>query len=140
MAFKISLDLQKHLLNGGIISAIAGTSGTAGTATLNLYSGTQPANADAGTSGTLICTIAGISWNTATNGTTGLASTDGYSGTAIKAGTIGWGRMECISEKGTCRIDGNAGSNGGEVWSTTRCIVGAGDAVHLVTADLFVVG
>jgi len=107
MAFALNNTLKNALL-GNIITYIAGTTGTGGTASLTIRAGAQP-DADAtGTGGTL-CVITGIGWEPGTAGTSNL-STSSYVGTAGSTDTAVWARLECISDTGTCRIDGDVGT------------------------------
>lgn len=137
MAFRISTDLKNYMCNVGVAVPLSGTYGTDGTASLNLYSGTQPSTADSGTTGTLIATITGISWSSGVAGTASLFSSTGYSGTATIDGTIGWGRMENIGAFGTCRVDGDCGTSGSEVFAINVNVVSADDVVTLHSADIY---
>lgn len=137
MAFRMSTDLKNHLCDNGVITALAGTTGASGTASLRLYNGTQPATADSGTNGTMLCEITGIAWNNATNGTAVFNSTAGYTGTSVVAGTIGWARMECISSLGTCRIDGDAGTSTLNVFTINVPTVEIGGLVTLNTSNIY---
>ena len=128
MALKLSKDLKNYIINQGVVQKMAGTMGTGGTASVTIYTGTQPTNADtatSGTSGTILCQIINIGWGGttgdastigATAGTTGLAAgTGGYSGTAVATGTAGWARLLTVGtgftgSAATFRIDGNVGT------------------------------
>jgi hypothetical protein len=137
MAFRMSTSLKNHLCNTGVVSALAGTTGASGTASLRLYTGTQPASADSGTSGIMLCEITGIGWDNATNGTSTFNSTAGYTGTAVQAGTIGWARMECISALGTCRIDGDAGTSSLNVFTINVPVLEVSGLVALNSANIY---
>lgn len=133
MAFAMN-DALKNAVVLNVITLMAGTSGTAGTASLTIRAGTQPSAESAGTGGTL-CVISGIGWAAATSGTSVLAGT-AYVGTAGSTGVAGWARLECVNTSGTCRIDGDVGTaatnaftinvnsitNGGEVTLTAATI------------------
>lgn len=143
MAFRISTDLKNYLVDKGVIEMLAGTTGTAGTACLKIYTGTQPASADegnagtlSGTYGTLLCEIAGISWSAGTGGT-GSFTTSGFSGTAVTSGTAGWGRLENVNDQGTCRVDGDVGTSGGNVFTINVSNITAGEVVSIVTSDIY---
>ena len=122
---------------------MAGTTGTAGTAKCKFYSGSQPANADAGTSGTLLCTITGIGWTAATSGTSptagtsAFANTSGYTGTALETGTAGWARMETITANGTFGIDGDVGTGATCVFVINSPSFTSGGIVSLLSAPLY---
>jgi hypothetical protein len=85
MALKIGTDLKNYIVNQGVVVKMAGTWGTGGSASINIYTGAQPSTADGTASGTLLCTISNIGWSDsvgATGGTAALANTAGYVGTA----------------------------------------------------------
>jgi hypothetical protein len=141
----MSTDLKNYVINQGVIKQMAGTMGTGGTASLKIYTGSQPASADSATSGTLLCTISNIAWGGsngtigATSGTTDLASTAGYSGTAATGGVAGWGRMEAFGtgftgSAGTFRIDGDVGTAATCTFVINSVNVANGGVVTLLTA------
>ena len=145
MALRLSTDLKNYIISKGIAEAMAGTCGTSGTASLNIYNGTQPATGDSGTAGTLLCTISGIAWgvNTGatTSGTAGLATTAGYAGTAVATGTAGWGRMETVATRydgsaGTFRIDGDCGTAATCIFQINVAAIQSGGLVTLLTNQL----
>lgn len=150
MALKLSTDLKNYIVNKGIIQQMAGFAGTAGTAVLNIYSGSQPASADGTASGVLLCTISGIGWGLhgsagsigTTSGTAALASTAGYVGTAVTSGTAGWARLETFGTNftgsaGTFRIDGDIGTSGVATFIIDSNIVTGGVPVTLLTAPVY---
>ena len=145
MALHIGTDLKNYVVNKGVITALAGTCGTGGIASINIYSGTQPVDADAGTSGSLLCTISGIGWATGigtTSGTAGLANTAGYSGTAIAAGTAGWARMQTVGvgysgSAATHRIDGDVGTSGTATFIIDSVSASIGGVMTLLTAPIY---
>ena len=149
MALKYSTDLKNYIVNQGVVKQLAGTAGTGGTASLKIYTGSQPANADAAANGTLLCTISNICWGTvgtggtvgATSGTIGLNSTAGYSGTGATGGTAGWGRFETVGtgftgSAATHRIDGDVGTAGTCVFVINSVVIAAGGNVSLLTAPV----
>lgn len=107
MAFKINA-LLKNAVVDTLITNIAGTTGTGGTATISLYTGSQPASADAATSGTLLATLVNVSWAASTNGTAAL--TGAFAGTVLVGGTAGWARFQAIGGDGTFVMDGDVGT------------------------------
>lgn len=136
MAFRMSTDL-KNALCKEVINLFAGTSGTAGTASLTIMNGTQALSAnDAGTGATL-CVITGIGWNETTSGTAGFAATGGYVGTAGTAGTATWARMETVNASGTCRIDGDVGTAAGNVFTINVNNFSSGGLITLTAADIY---
>jgi len=128
MALRLNADIKSYIINQGIIKQMCGTMGTGGTASLTIYTGTQPTvggDATSGTSGTILCQIINIGWG----GTTGAASTvgstsgtigfaaaaAGYSGTAVATGTAGWARIQTVGtgftgSAATFCIDGEVGT------------------------------
>lgn len=130
---------------------MAGTMGTGGSTSVSIYTGSQPANADAATSGTLLCTIIGIGWGGTTGdastvgciaGTIGLAcSAAGISGTAATSGTAGWARMITIGtgftgSAATFRIDGDVGTGGASTFVINSVAITALGTVTLLTAPI----
>jgi hypothetical protein len=136
MAFRMSLDMRNALCLDAL-TYLAGTSGTGGTAQLTIRAGDQPGSAEsAGTGGTL-CVIAGIGWGTTTTGTSSFATTGGYSGTAGSTGTPGWARLETINASGTCRIDGDVGTSGTNVFTINVASIVEDGVVTLTAADIY---
>jgi len=138
MAFRMSND-AKNALCGSVITMFAGTVGSDGTATLFIREGTQPNTADENGTGGTLCVITGIGWNEATSGTAGLNSGTGYAGTAERSGTAGWGRLECINEFGTCRIDGDVGTSFYNVFTINNPVFTSGGLATLLSANIYMV-
>jgi len=150
MALKLSTDLKNYIVNQGIAKQMAGTMGTGGTCVLNIYNGTQPADADSATSGTLLCQIINIGWGGTGNagtigGTAGTVSHSsgaaGFSGTAIADGTATWARMVTFGtgftgSAGTFRIDGDVGTASTCTFVINVAAIGNGGAVTLLTAPI----
>jgi hypothetical protein len=141
MAFRISTDFKNYIINKGVINSISGTTGTAGTASLSIYTGSQPANADAATSGTLLGTIGSIGWAKTTSGTAALANTAGYSGTAAATGTAGWARMQFVGvgyegSAATFRIDGDVGTASTFTFVINSVSITSGGLITLLTTPI----
>jgi hypothetical protein len=147
MALKLSTDLKNYIVNQGIIKQMAGTMGTGGTASLKMYTGSQPANADAGTSGTLLVQIIGIGWGGsngtigATSGTAAFGTAGGYTGTAETSGTIGWARLETFGtgvtgSAATHRIDGDVGTGATCAFVVNSTVVTALGAVSVLSMPI----
>jgi hypothetical protein len=144
MALKFSTDLKNYIVNKALVEAMAGTCGTAGTASILVYSGTQPANGDAATSGDLLCTIAAIGWGATTgttSGTAALANTAGYSGTATGSGYAGWARLQTVKTgydgaAATFRIDGDVGTASTCTFVINTTTIVSGGVVTLLTAPI----
>ena len=137
MAFRISTALKNSLCLA-LINPLAGTSGVSGPASLKIYEGVQPASADddAGTY-SLLCEISNIGWNATTSGTASFANTSGYVGTAAMDGTAGWGRMENINGLGTCRVDGDVGTQVNNVFTINVNSFSSGGEITLLSADIY---
>lgn len=135
MAFRINTTMKNAIVNE-IITDVAGTTGTAGTALLLLYSGTQPDTGDDATNGSLLGTIADISWVNCTGGTAAL--TAAFYGTTGAAGTAGWARMETIGASGTYRLDGDVGTSATCVFQINNPVFAtAGGIVSLLTGPIY---
>lgn len=123
-------------LSTGLRNGMLGTSGFGeifANGIIEIYSGTQPATADAAATGTLLgtVTLAGGAFTpgTATNGLTWAApsagaitkSTDMWQFTGVAAGTAGWYRLKGNALDGNAlsttlpRLDGNIGSSGADM-------------------------
>ncbi|WP_027389232.1 hypothetical protein [Chrysiogenes arsenatis] len=108
---------------------------------IRIFTGTQPANADAGETGTLLCQISlasgafiagapenGINFGTAANGTIGKAEGEVWSGVNMETGTAGWFRFYAnplvtgVSAT-AIRIDGVCATSGGEMQMTNVSLV-----------------
>jgi hypothetical protein len=148
MALRLSNDLKNEVINH-IISQVAGTCWTAGTASIKIYTGSQPADADtapAGTSGTLLCTIIAMGWAAgtcgATAGTAALACGTGYFGTAVATGTAGWARIQTVGadkytgSAGTYNIDGDVGTSAAYTFVINSVSVTNLSRVTLLTAPI----
>ena len=150
MALRISRDLKNYIINQGVIEQMAGTIGTGGSAVINIYTGTQPADADTeptGTSGTLLCEIINIGWGGsngtvgATSGTVCASSAGGFAGTAVVTGTAGWARMRTygtnsFGSAGTYTIDGEVGTASTCTFVINSVSVTNAQSVTLVTTSL----
>jgi hypothetical protein len=136
MALKLNATMKNYLIDKGMIDQLAGTSGTAGTASLNIYNGTQPANADAGTNGTLLCTISNIGWNYGTSGSAALTGT--VTGTAGTDGTATWARMSTVNSNGTFCLDGDVGTAGTAIFVINSAALLTDDIVRLLSANIVI--
>lgn len=90
---------------------------------LEIYSGAQPASADAAPTGTLLAQITldggafshgtptnGLNWDTPANGSVSKPGADTWSGVGIAEGTAGWARFK-----------GNPADNDGTSTTLARC-------------------
>jgi hypothetical protein len=146
MALKIGTDLKNYIVNQGVVVKMAGTWGTGGSASINIYTGAQPSTADGTASGTLLCTISNIGWSDsvgATGGTAALANTAGYVGTAATTGTAGWARLQTVGtgysgSAATFRIDGDVGTAATCTFVINSASITALGTVTLLTAPVLV--
>lgn len=128
MAFRINSTLTNSVAQG-LADIFNGTGGTKGS-TINLYTGTQPGTAGAGTSGcVLVATIGNVLWSSATGGTATLSGL--FHGTVGSAGTISW--LRCESDRGDV-IDVECGTAGTEAFSISKTVFAEGDVVTLLSA------
>ncbi|HHT9136817.1 MAG TPA: hypothetical protein ACFYEK_06160 [Candidatus Wunengus sp. YC60] len=139
-----STTLKAFVLNK-LVDRIAGTVGTAGTASLYFYNYAQPSSADTDTTSGSIGYINNIGWGTSgitayatTSGTVGLAATS-YLGTSCSSGTAVWGRFETIGvdyrgSAATFRIDGDVGTAATNTIILSTVIFAAGKRISLGTA------
>jgi hypothetical protein len=107
MAIQFCTPIKDGMIDDMILK-LAGTFGTAGTATLRIYTGTQPETGPpTGSCGTgiLLCEIINIGFNAASNGSAGMGSAGGFTGTAATDGTAGWGRLTNGGTSGTMFLD-----------------------------------
>lgn len=74
--------------------------------TLYIRTGAQPASANSAASGTLLVQMDGLTFTAPTTGSKSLSAT--VPGTAVAAGTAGWGRYS----DGTINVDGTVGITG----------------------------
>jgi hypothetical protein len=94
---------------------------------MRVYTGSQPADADSATSGTLLCTLtaagadnAPLTWATTATGGTITKGTESWSGTVLANGTAGWFRISPITDNGLAtttveRMDGSISTAGAEI-------------------------
>lgn len=151
MALRMSTDLKNWVVNDGIVKKMAGTMGTGGTASVIIYTGTQPTDADtapSGENGTVLCTITGIGWGGsngtrgATCGTVAFGTSIGYTANASETGTAGWARMVTVGtgytgSAATFRIDGNVGI-GANDFVIDAVAITTGGAVTILTCPISV--
>ena len=131
MAWRLSTGMRNALLDTGSLKGILADG------QIRIYTGTQPANADAGETGTLLCTITlasgemtsgvetnGINLGTAADGSVGKADGEVWSGVNSDGGTAGWFRWYpndfgdhtgAATGGDKIRIDGNCATSGGQM-------------------------
>ena len=150
MALRFNKDAKNYIINQGIAKQLAGTMGTGGTASITIYTGDQPSDADtapSGTFGTTLCTITGIGWGGsngtrgATSGTVSFGTSGGYTGTAVETGTAGWARFQRIGtgftgSAATFRMDGDVGTASTCTFVIDSVEITATGAVNILTCNL----
>jgi len=137
MAIRLSTTLKDALINAAI-TYLAGTAGSNGTASLEIRTGSQPADADTAPTGTLLCTVGSFGWDAATDGEATLAGGDPPTGTAIATGTAGWASIKTVGAAGTYRIDGGAGTGtaGDDDFTLNSIIITSGNTIEMYSAKL----
>jgi hypothetical protein len=142
MALRLSNNLKSMILSQ-MVDAIAGTVGTAGTASIIFYTGSQPASADSAASGTALCTIPNIGWGDDTYATiTGTSSLCGtYTGTAGVTGTCGWARITTVGldyqgTAATFTIDADVGTASTHTIVVNSVSMSSAGVVSLYTAPI----
>jgi hypothetical protein len=121
-------DALRDAIVAGITTA-ATTIALGSSASIKIYSGSPPANANMAPTGTLLLTLttaaSGASWNTAAGGAASLVSA--LSAAAAATGTAGYARLE----KGTYVLQGSVGTGSEDFIIDTTSIVSA--ATHSIT-------
>jgi len=98
--------------NAAVDAVVDRTDVGAGTASLRIYTGAQPADADDPATGTLLVSInlPNPAFGAAANGQAALAGVP-LSANAVAAGTAGWFRI--VARDGSTVLDGNVTQTGG---------------------------
>lgn len=143
MTYKVSTGLRNSMLvTGSLRAALA-------TGFINIYSGSEPASADAATTGTLLCTISlnntgtGFSLDSAaTDGIVAKVVSDVLSGTNVATGTAGYYRHVGASDTGGSsttepRVQGRVSTSGAEMnLSSVALVSGALQTVDEYSINL----
>ena len=88
---------------------VTALTGAIGSATLSIYTGSQPTTANDAATGTKLVDITINGFNTPSAGSATLDTSTPNTGTAVATGTAGWGRI--VGGAGE-RIDGTVGTSG----------------------------
>lgn len=88
---------------------VTALTGAIGSATLSIYTGSQPAAANDAATGTKLVDITINGFNTPATGSATLDTSTPNTGVAVATGTAGWGRI--VGGTGE-RIDGTVGTSG----------------------------
>jgi hypothetical protein len=95
---------------------------TMGSATLKIYTGTQPATAGTAATGTLLVDIVLAGFNASATGVATLVTSPPVQGIAVATGTAGWARLTDL----TNNIDGSVGTSATDFIINTVSIVNGG--------------
>jgi hypothetical protein len=95
---------------------------TMGSATLKIYTGTQPATAGTAATGTLLVDIVLAGFNPSATGVATLVTSPPVQGIAVATGTAGWARLTDL----TNNIDGSVGTSATDFIINTVSIVNGG--------------
>jgi hypothetical protein len=124
MTIRLSTMARNKLLDGGTSGGIKGAFNLG---FMNIYSGSQPSNADTGATGTLLGTVSvngaggGISFDPSVAGVIAKAAAELWRFTGLAAGIAGWYRLyEATDTPGNtqstkARVDGAIGSSGADL-------------------------
>lgn len=128
MALKMNLALRHNVINGMLNSFEQ----------MSVYSGTAPADADAGTSGSLLVSINvdrynGVNWPNATNGTAVLGGT--AIGTAVGSGTAGYVRI-ADDDRVWCMQSDDIGENLENLIRLDSVAISSGGTVSLLACTI----
>lgn len=143
MTLKISTGLRNKLMDtGSLKSVMAG-------GLIKIYSGAEPASADAAVTGTLLCTVSlgssgtGINFDTtAAAGVISKAPAETWSGNNVATGTAGYFRHVAAGDDGTssttqARIQGSVSTVGADLnLSSIGLVSGAPQAIDYYSATL----
>lgn len=124
MTIRLSTGMRNKLLDGG---ASGGIKNALNLGFIAIYTGTQPASADTGATGTLLGTVSvngggtGLTFDAASAGVISKAAAETWRFTGVAAGTAGWYRF--YPAGGTpgnlstteARIDGSIGTSGADM-------------------------
>jgi hypothetical protein len=100
-------------------------------ATLSIYTGTQPADPNSAATGTKLVDITINGFSAAATGSASLVTAPANVGTSVAAGTAGWGRV--VHTGGT--IDGSVGTSGTD-FTINSTAISNGSAVTLTAMTI----
>lgn len=121
--------------NAGLDAAFDRANAGAGPGTIKVYTGAQPANADAAETGTLLVTftLADPAFAGAVNGVKDLDGDPDLTAAAANAGTAGWAR--CEDSDGNNVFDGSVGTAGTDFIINSTSIT-SGQTVNLTLGSI----
>lgn len=124
MTIRLSTGLRNKILDGG---SGGGIKNALNLAKVNIYSGAQPANADAAATGTLLGTATvngggtGGTWDAAVAGVISKAAAEVWRFTGLADGIAGWfrvypnGATPANASSSEARFDGSISTSGGDL-------------------------
>lgn len=132
MSFRLSTGLRNKVLDGG---TGGGFKGALNLGKINIYTGSQPASADTGATGTLLGTVTvndagtGLTFDASVAGVLSKAAAETWKFHGLADGTAGWFRFyESADTPGNtsstaARLDGAIGTSGAELNLTNLSIL-----------------
>ncbi len=143
MALRLSTGLRQTLLGAADFRTVFTF------ASINLYTGSQPASADDSVAATLLAPITvgggatGLTFDAPVAGVIAKAVAEIWSGTALATGTAGWFRLFILADDPATqdvvleRMDGAIATSGGELnMSSTAVVLGAVQTITNFTVTL----
>jgi hypothetical protein len=144
MTIRLSTTARNKLLDGGTTGGIKGAFNLG---FMNIYTGSQPATADTGATGTLLGTVSvngggtGITFDASVAGVISKAVAETWRFTGLAAGIAGWFRLweatdtPSATQSTKARVDGAIGSSGADL-NLTNLNIGVG---QVNTCDTFTI-
>lgn len=134
MALRLPVTTRNAMIEIIRASADAGS----GPATIDLYTGSQPANADAAATGTLLCTFicSDPAFEVPVDGISQFDADPDLMATAVASGTAGWFRMK--DSDGLTVMDGNIGTGASNDLQVNSTSITNGNPV-LITSGNFTI-
>jgi hypothetical protein len=144
MTVRLSTGMRNKMLDGG---TTGGVKGALALGFIYLYTGSQPASADTGATGTLLGKVTkdgdgttGLNFDAAASGVSSKAAAETWRFTGLADGVAGWFRFSAASDTPTAtsttaaRIDGTIGTAGADMnIANTNVVTGAVSTVDNFT-------
>lgn len=131
MTIRIKATVRDAMLDALVDAADAG----AAAGTIQIRSGTQPANADTAATGTLLATftLADPAFDAASAGSVAIDADPDLTTTAVATGTASWARV--LDSDGNTVFDGSVGTSGTDFTITSTAITN-GQTVTLTAGTI----